>query len=215
MKTALLDAPFSVENTSQIPIPKDPLEQVIGQDEAVRISKLAARQKRHLLLVGPPGIGKSLIAQSIAYHIPRPKEEISILHNPENPERPIVETKNALDLQKEKTLEKELQSKVVEPRDVPSFVAEKLGFRCRKCNRLSKASDASCPNCGTEKFRREYSPFGDLLTDYFSAQKADRVHTTKMTEGGKEEIIVYERLGEKIKVLDQRMLEKIDMVKQQ
>ncbi|MFH1751283.1 MAG: ATP-binding protein [Candidatus Micrarchaeota archaeon] len=215
MKSELITAMESLENTSQIEIPKDPLEQVIGQDEAVRISKLAARQKRHLLLVGPPGIGKSLIAQSIACHIPKPKEEISVLHNPENPERPIIETKTAMDLQKEKSLEKELQGKVVEPKEVPSFVAEKLGFRCRKCNRLSRASEPSCPNCGTEKFRREYSPFGDLLTDYFAAQKADRVHTTRMGEGGREEIIVYERLGERIKVLDQKMLEKIDMIKQQ
>lgn len=215
MKDEFRAAYEEVEETSKVQIPKDPLEQVIGQDEAVRISKLAARQRRHLLLVGPPGIGKSLIAQSIAYHIPKPKEEVSVLHNPENPERPIIEIKNASDLLKEKSLEKELEGKMVEPRDVPSFVAEKLGFRCRKCNRLSKASEASCPNCGTEKFRKEYSPFGDLLTDYFSAQKAERVHTTRMGENGREEIIVYERMGEKVRMLDQRQLERSDAIKQQ
>ena len=215
MKAEFANAMEGVENTAQVIIPKDPLEQVIGQDEAVRISKLAARQRRHLLLVGPPGIGKSLIAQSIAYHIPKPKEEISVLHNPENPERPIVEIKTAADLQKEKSLEKELEGKIVEPRDVPSFVAEKLGFRCRKCNRLSKASEPSCPNCGTEKFRKEYSPFGDLLSDYFASQRAERVHTTRMNDSGREEIIVYERMDDRIKLLDQKMLEKIDMIKQQ
>ncbi|MFH1257992.1 MAG: ATP-binding protein, partial [Candidatus Micrarchaeota archaeon] len=213
MKSA--NALQNLESTASIQIPKDPLEQVIGQDEAVRIAKLAAKQRRHLLLVGPPGIGKSLIAQSIAYHLPKPTEEISVLHNPENPERPIIEIKPEGDLQKERSIEKELQGKVLEPKDVPSFVAEKLGFRCRKCNRLSRAAEAACPNCGTEKFRKEYSPFGDLVSDYFSVQRSDRVHTTKINENGREEIIVYERQGEKVRMLDQKSLEKIDQIKQQ
>ncbi|MBI5224577.1 AAA family ATPase [Candidatus Micrarchaeota archaeon] len=205
----------NIKTTESIPIPNDPLEQVIGQDEAVKIAKLAARQKRHLLLVGPPGIGKSLLAQSIAFHLIKPTQEISVLHNPENPERPIVEIKTSEILAKEKTLEKQLAGKIVDPKDVPSFVAEKLGFRCRKCNYLSKPQENSCPSCGTEKFKKEYSPFGDLISDYFAIQKADRVHTTKMNDGGREEIIVYEKYGEKIRVLDQKSLEKIDEIKQQ
>ncbi len=214
MKTEFAVAHEGIRSTAEVRIPKDPLEQVIGQDGAVRIAKLAATQKRHLLLVGPPGIGKSLIAQSIAYHLSKPTEEISVLHNPENPERPIVEIKNIADLEKEKTIVKELQGKLVEPKEVPSFVAEKLGFRCRKCNRLSRASEISCPNCGTDKYRKEYSPFGDLLSDYFSVQQSDRVHTTRVNDAGKEEIIVYERHGEKVRMLDQKSLERLDEIKQ-
>ncbi|HID73953.1 MAG TPA: hypothetical protein EYP43_02755 [Thermoplasmata archaeon] len=51
-----------VEDTSTVEIPRDPLSRVIGQDHAVELAKMAARQRRHLLLVGPPGIGKSMIA---------------------------------------------------------------------------------------------------------------------------------------------------------
>ncbi len=215
MKNIYTNAFENMESTEELEIPRDPLDQVIGQEEAVRIAKLAARQKRHLLLVGPPGIGKSLIAQSIAYHIAKPTEEVSVLHNPENPERPIIEVKTIEELQKQRSLEKQFQGKVIEPREVPSFVAEKLGFRCRKCNHLSSVKEASCPNCGTEKFKKEYSPFGDLLSDYFAVQQAERVHTTKMNDSGREEIIVYERFGEKVRVLDQKSLEKIDAIKQQ
>ena len=39
--------------TADILIPADPLKRVIGQDEAVELSRIAAKQRRHLLLVGP------------------------------------------------------------------------------------------------------------------------------------------------------------------
>ena len=55
-----------IETTADIKIPENPLDQVIGQERAVRFAKLAAKQRRHLLLVGPPGVGKSMIAQCIA-----------------------------------------------------------------------------------------------------------------------------------------------------
>ena len=39
-------------STADIPIPQDPLEQIIGQDEAVRVARIVAKQRRHMLLVG-------------------------------------------------------------------------------------------------------------------------------------------------------------------
>ncbi|MGP8074305.1 MAG: ATP-binding protein, partial [Thermoplasmata archaeon] len=55
-----------IETTREIPIPSDPLERVIGQEKAVEIARIAAYQRRHLLLVGPSGIGKSMTAQALA-----------------------------------------------------------------------------------------------------------------------------------------------------
>jgi ATP-dependent Lon protease len=52
-----------IQSTADIQIPKDPLERVIGHDDVINFVKIAAKQHRNLLLVGPPGIGKSLIAQ--------------------------------------------------------------------------------------------------------------------------------------------------------
>jgi ATP-dependent Lon protease len=85
-----------VATTAEIAIPGDPLLRVIGQDEAVGLARIAAKQRRHLLLVGPPGTGKSMIAQALALHLPRPTEEIRVVHNPENPERPLIEVKKEI-----------------------------------------------------------------------------------------------------------------------
>ena len=62
-----------IETTGTYPIPTDPLERVIGQEKAVEIARIAAFQRRHLLLVGPPGIGKSMTAQALALHLERPR----------------------------------------------------------------------------------------------------------------------------------------------
>ena len=62
-----------IETSFDIPIPKDPLKRVIGQDFAIKIARIAAHQRRNLLLIGPPGIGKSMIAQALSFHLGQPE----------------------------------------------------------------------------------------------------------------------------------------------
>ncbi|NHJ84017.1 MAG: hypothetical protein FK734_01060, partial [Asgard group archaeon] len=39
-----------IEDSFDVPIPKDPLRRIIGQDFAIKIARMAAQQKRNLLL---------------------------------------------------------------------------------------------------------------------------------------------------------------------
>jgi len=50
------------ETTAQITIPEDPIEKVIFQDRAKQAIRKVAQNKGHLLMVGKPGTGKSMLA---------------------------------------------------------------------------------------------------------------------------------------------------------
>ncbi|HMK54457.1 MAG TPA: ATP-binding protein [Methanobacteriaceae archaeon] len=205
-----------IETTKDILIPKDPLERVIGHDDIIEFVKIAAKQRRNLLLVGPPGIGKSLIAQAISVHLNKPQEEITVVHNPERPERPFVEVKNKKEMESEKKDLQRAEGDIVNPQDVPEMVAERLGFRCANCDSYNNAYQSICPQCGADKYshinaRRKH--LGDLLGMFEMNSTPvnvpqERVTTTRM-KNGREEVVIYERVdGDKIKILDQSALEK-------
>jgi len=60
--------------TKEIEVPELLLDQVIGQDKAVEIVRKAAEQKRHVMLIGDPGTGKSMVARAMTAFLP--KEEL-------------------------------------------------------------------------------------------------------------------------------------------
>ncbi|WP_028316355.1 S16 family serine protease [Desulfatibacillum aliphaticivorans] len=51
-----------IEDTSEISIPKDPIEKVIFQNRAKSSIRKIAQNRGHILMVGRPGTGKSLLA---------------------------------------------------------------------------------------------------------------------------------------------------------
>ena len=206
------------ETTDQIAIPSDPLARVIGQEKAVEIARLAAYQHRHLLLVGPPGIGKSMIAQALALHLDRPETEIRIVHNPENPERPSVEVVGRDEVMREREAHRGTEGELVDPKEAPASVAERLGYRCPRCSFYSHPQERYCPSCGNLKqllpgMAGSGNPFRDLvggileLTVSPGGNPMESVRTTRL-RNGVEEVVAYERAGDRIKVLDQRALER-------
>ena len=64
---------MNFKTTAEIKISAKIIDQIIGQDEAVNIVKKVAKQRRHLLLIGLPGVGKSLVGQALAELIPKEK----------------------------------------------------------------------------------------------------------------------------------------------
>jgi Lon-like ATP-dependent protease len=73
----------SFKTTDEIKVPEILLDQVIGQDKAVAIVRKAAEQKRHVMLIGDPGTGKSMVARAMTTFLP--KEELEdIIAYPNN-----------------------------------------------------------------------------------------------------------------------------------
>lgn len=81
------------DTTASIRVPPRLIDQVIGQDHAVEIVKKAAMQKRHVILIGDPGTGKSMLAQAMVDFLPKEElEDILVFHNEEDPNKPKVKT---------------------------------------------------------------------------------------------------------------------------
>ncbi len=80
-----------VETTDNIEIPELLMDQVIGQEHAVSVVRQAARQKRHVMLIGDPGTGKSMIARAMTEFLPKEElQDILVYPNPDDPNTPLI-----------------------------------------------------------------------------------------------------------------------------
>ena len=79
------------ESTKDIEVPKSLLDQVIGQDKTVEIVRKAAEQKRHVMLIGDPGTGKSMVARAMTEFLPKGElEDIIAYPNSEDTNTPHI-----------------------------------------------------------------------------------------------------------------------------
>ena len=78
-------------STANVEVPARLLDQVIGQDDAVEIAKKAANQKRHMILIGEPGTGKSMLARAMVDFLPREQlQDILAYPNSDDPNEPKI-----------------------------------------------------------------------------------------------------------------------------
>jgi len=82
---------LDIETTADIAIPKMLVDQVIGQEQGAEIVRKAAEQKRHVMLIGDPGTGKSMLARSISELLPKEElQDVLVYHNNEDNNEPRV-----------------------------------------------------------------------------------------------------------------------------
>jgi len=84
---------LQIESTDEIEVPDRLVDQVIGQDEARDIVKKAAKQRRHVMMIGSPGTGKSMLAKAMSQLLPKEDlQDILVYHNPDDGNAPKVRT---------------------------------------------------------------------------------------------------------------------------
>jgi len=79
------------KDTSEIEVPDSLIDQVIGQDEAVEVIKKAAHQRRHVMLIGSPGTGKSMLGRAMSELLPVEElQDVLVYNNPDDNNNPKI-----------------------------------------------------------------------------------------------------------------------------
>ncbi len=87
---------LNFKSTAELKVPQKIVDQVIGQEEAVEVIKKAAQQRRHVLLIGDPGTGKSMLGLALAELLPKEKlVDVIALQNVNDENQPLIRTVQA------------------------------------------------------------------------------------------------------------------------
>jgi ATP-dependent Lon protease len=92
----MINGELHFKTTADIPISEKFIDQVIGQEDAIEVIKKASIQRRHVLLIGEPGTGKSMLGLAMAELLPKEKLVDTIaFQNPNDENLPLIRTVQA------------------------------------------------------------------------------------------------------------------------
>ncbi|WP_181690879.1 ATP-dependent protease LonB [Natronomonas sp. LN261] len=84
---------LQIDSSADIQVPDRLVDQVIGQDHARDIILKAAKQRRHVMMIGSPGTGKSMLAKAMSQLLPKEElQDVLVYHNPDDGNEPKVRT---------------------------------------------------------------------------------------------------------------------------
>ncbi|WP_049935796.1 ATP-dependent protease LonB [Haloplanus natans] len=84
---------LQIESTAEIQVPDRLVDQVIGQEHARDVVMKAAKQRRHVMMIGSPGTGKSMLAKAMSELLPKEElQDVLVYHNPDDGNEPKVRT---------------------------------------------------------------------------------------------------------------------------
>lgn len=84
---------LDVDTSGEVSVPDKLIDQVIGQEHARDVIKKAARQDRHVLMIGSPGTGKSMLAKAMTGILPSDElKDVLVYPNQDDSTNPKTRT---------------------------------------------------------------------------------------------------------------------------
>ncbi|MWV38922.1 ATP-dependent protease LonB, partial [Natrialba sp. INN-245] len=186
---------LQIDSTADIEVPDRLVDQVIGQDEARDIIIKAAKQRRHVMMIGSPGTGKSMLAKAMSQLLPQEDlQDVLVYHNPDDGNEPKVRTVPAgkgeqiIDAHKEEARKRNQMRSIL----MWIIIAIIIGYAILAMNILlgilaagivwlifrytSRGTDAMVPNMIVDNGDQRTAPFEDATGAHAGALLGDVRH---------------------------------------